>query len=222
MATSLLSHFDLMDKVELCNILFKRRFFNQYYRTRSFQLCVRLKPYADQLAELGYFYSGREIPQVQLSDEENAIFQSNFYLTCVFCGYQHRVTSMQCENSFDFENLKSKHDQYGTGLLKCGMRFLNIPIRSGLEVKNVHQVETLNGTISMTKLDIQPTLSASELADPKNRFVICLVCGERAIEVAFLPCGCASLCSSCVRNYKSSKCTRCNAEIKGYSKILIA
>jgi C3HC4-type zinc finger (RING finger) protein len=219
---SLLSHFDLLDRVELCNILFKRRFFNQYYRARSFQMCIRLKPYADQLAELGYYYCGRDIPQVQLEPEESAIYHSFFHLTCVFCGYQHRVSSMQCENGFDFENLKSSHDQHATELLRCGMKFMNIPIKSGLEVNNVHQVETSDGeTISMTKLDIQPPLSASELADPKNRFVICLVCRERAIDVAFLPCGCASLCSSCVRNYKTNKCTRCNAEIKGYSKLLI-
>jgi hypothetical protein len=221
MAHSLLNHLELDDKIELCDTLFKNRFCNEFFRRRSFQMCNRLKPYTNQLASLGYFYSGRQVHRNTVTKT----FDSFLFITCVFCKYTYRIDAAQCGegNHFNFEDLKQSHERFSTSQNRCRMQFLNIPIRTGLEVFNVHQVEytPILGNVIMEKLEIQPLLSTTECNDPKNKWVICMVCRERAIGVAFLPCGCANLCSSCVRDYNSKHCSKCNAEIKGYSKIII-
>jgi C3HC4-type zinc finger (RING finger) protein len=219
MSLSTLTNFSLDDRVELCDILFKHRFYNQYYRKRSFLSCQKLKSYADQLAELGYFYSGREIARHITLD--NQIFRTFLFLTCVFCKFAYRVPSDETE-CFDFDELKKRHDRNGSGTFKCRMRFLNVPIRDGLGAFNVHEIETSSyGTVSMTKLPRQELLTAEEASDPKNKWVTCMICSEREINVAFLPCGCVVMCSFCIVSYNSDLCPKCNVKVKGYSKVII-
>jgi Zinc finger, C3HC4 type (RING finger) len=220
MSASIFSHFELDDKVDMCDLFFKQHFYNQFFRKRSFEMCYRLRPHADKLAEMGYFYSGREFPK-QMNLTGRYTFQSYLFLTCVFCQYVHRVLSDDCTN-FDFEDLRNCHERHGSVTLRCRAQFLNVPIRKDLAVQNVHEVEHANdGTIRMTELAIPPLLPLSEQIDPKNKWVICMICRERDIGVAFLPCGCAVMCSSCVQNYSSKECAKCNAEIKGYSKVIV-
>lgn len=220
------TNFDLAEKIELCKLLFKHKLYDECARKRTILSCDALKAYADQIAALGYFYSGKELTSRLLAGNKR-LFTSVFFLTCVFCKYVHRVTSLQgkkLEEDVDvfLSNLKNAHDQESTDAFRCRMRLSNVPARQGYEKNNVHEVEYKSGaSLLMQKLEPAKQLSSAEMQDPVNKWILCMVCREKEINVAFLPCGCALLCSSCLPFYRAETCAKCASKIEGYSLIHI-
>jgi len=218
--TAVSDNFDLDSKIELAQMLFKHKLYYEINRKRTFESCEKLKPYADKLVSEGYFYSGKEITHVPLGNTR--LIKTFYFLTCVFCKYVHKVTSD--EGKFNFDELKNAHDNISTNSFTCRMRLSNVPNRHE-EVyakNNVHEVEHKpSGALLMEKLKLADLLSEADQKNPDNKWVLCMVCREKVINVAFLPCGCALLCSSCNRFYRDRNCAKCQTKIEGYSRILI-
>jgi hypothetical protein len=217
-----LSHFTFFEQIELCEQLFKNRVQEEEFRLRSFGVCDKLKPYGSRLAKMGYMYTGKEVNSRLITGTQTRVFNSYLFIMCVFCKFEHRVIATLCDTGFNFDELKTLHDQNRTNGFQCRTQANNIPIRDSLTPNNFHVLDTpINRSPDMSRIDVNPVLTSAEQNDPINRWVSCLVCRQRNVNVAFLPCGCAMLCSSCLQTYKCQTCPKCLKMFEGYAKIII-
>ena len=226
---------DVRDSLRLCDILFRDKMLNEFYRQRTFKhapwkLLVLCNVH--RLVGQGFYYSGESISRLLsngdvctcgfclIAHSVSGQKMSVSHLSCAFCRYEtiirHDHLNEPVKATLEIERIERNHN-FNAGN-KCHFKLGNESIHHRLTEFNLHLTNPSSG-FPMTKLlesSEKTTLGASERRG--NRQVLCSMCGERIIDSVFLPCGCMFLCGVCLSKYSYKRCIHCRQLINGYTR----
>src|SRR2546426_3576608 len=111
----------LVDKLRLCDILFRDKFYNEFYRMKSFDVCRALLHEARKLALAGLYFAGSEI-----NPTDGLTY---IYLNCAFCKFETVYNHVRGD-SIDHERIERDHNRVKN--IFCMAKLENEPIRSKL------------------------------------------------------------------------------------------
>jgi hypothetical protein len=209
-----MSNFEsVLDRIKLCDLLYRDKMFNEFYRLKTFDSYKELIPEAARMAELGFYFSGK----TYLNDSVIAFV----HVTCAFCDFEHKFTPAECRLPINYQTISGLHGPVKD--IYCRARVENIPIRNKMGNFKVHFPKSME-MFPMKRLMENSEgniLSTRETCDPEIEPILCPCCHVRIIDTVLFSCGCMVCCGYCLGSHAFETCYQCGARVVGYAKVII-